>query len=36
MYVDNVRNSDDKIAFKFFVSYSKIHLDVMNQTLTTE
>jgi len=36
MYVDNARNSDGKRAFKFFISYSRIHLDVMDQALTTE
>jgi hypothetical protein len=36
MYVDNVRNSDGKTAFNFLLSYSRIHLDVMYQALTTE
>jgi len=36
MYGDNVRYSDDKTAFNFFVSYSRIRLDVLDLALTTE
>ena len=36
MYVDIVRYYDSKRAFNFFVSYSRIHLDVMDLAFYTE